>query len=75
MTKGELIDLVLTDDEKRVIDVALPQNFVDDCMNLLGIDVRPFYVWMYPNGNVIGEPVNLAELLVSRFGNKLIIPK
>lgn len=75
MTKRELIDLVLTDDEKRNIDTALPQQFVDDCQNLLNIDPRPYFVWSYMEDNLFGKPLNLAELLIHRKGNILIIPK
>ena len=72
MTKGQLIDLVLTDDEKRNIDPALPQHFVEDCRNLLNIDATKHYVWSYMTDNLIGEPLNLAELLVERKGNNLV---
>ena len=75
MTKGELIDLVLTDDQKRNIDTALPQNFVDDCMNLLNIDPRKYYVWSYMENNIFGKPLNLAELLVEKKGDLIVIPK
>ena len=75
MTKGELIDLVLTDDQKRNIDTALPQNFVDYCMNLLNIDPRRYYVWSYMEDNFIGKPLNLAELLVEKKGDSIVIPK
>jgi hypothetical protein len=67
MTKGQLIDLVLTDDEKRSIDTALPQNFVDDCINLLNVDPRHYFVWSYMENSVMGKPLNLAELYVERF--------
>ena len=75
MTKGELIDIVLTDDEKRNIDIALPQNFVDDCTNLLNIDPRRYYVWSYMSENLIGEPLNLAELLLERKQKQLVVLK
>jgi hypothetical protein len=75
MTKGELIDKVFTDEEKRNIDVALPQNFVDDCKNLLNIDARKYYVWSYMCDNFMGEPLNLAELLLERKKNNIVILK
>jgi hypothetical protein len=71
MTKSELIDMVLTDDEKRNIDTALPQNFVDDCINLLDIDPRKHFVWSYMTDKLLGEPLNLAELLVERQGKRI----
>lgn len=75
MTKGELIDKVLTDDEKRNIDTVLPQNFVDDCQNLLNIDPRKYYVWSYMSDKFMGEPLNLAELLIERCKNNMVILK
>lgn len=75
MTKGELIDMVLTDDEKRYIDTALPQNFVDDCENMLDIDPRKYYVWSYMSDKLMGEPLNLAELLVERSGYNIVVLK
>ncbi len=60
MTKNDLAKLVLTADEYASMDIALPQNFVDDCKNLLDINVRPFYVWCY-NNNIGGFPINLTE--------------
>jgi hypothetical protein len=67
MTKGQLIDLVLADDEKRSIDTALPQNFVDDCINLLNVDPRGYFVWSYMENKIVGSPLNLAELYVERY--------
>ena len=75
MNKGELIDLVLTDDKKRNIDTALPQQFVDDCQNLLDIDPRPYFVWSYMEKSIVGSPLNLAELLIQRKDHVLVIPK
>lgn len=61
MTKKELAELVLSRDELANIDYTPPQNFVDDCENLLGIDVRPYYVWDYSKNKIGGQPLNLAE--------------
>ena len=75
MTRAELIDMVLTDDEKRNIDTALPQNFVDDCEKLLDIDARKYYVWSYMSDKLMGEPLNLAELLLERSGHNIVVLK
>ena len=60
MTKNELAHLVLTPEELKHIDFALPDQFVKDCVNLLNIDPRPFCVWSH-QGSVGGEQINLAE--------------
>lgn len=71
MTKGDLIKTVLTEEEARNVDTALPHNFVVDCQNLLNIDARKFYVWAYwDDCKAFGKPVNLAELYVERFLGK-----
>jgi hypothetical protein len=67
MTKGEFAKIVLTNEELKSIDYALPQMFVDDCMNLLGINPRPYFVWSYIDDKTTGKPLNLAELYAERF--------
>jgi len=59
MTKHELAHLVLTPEELRNFDYALPDSFIKDCQNL-NIDPRPFYVWCHLN-SVFGYPINLTE--------------
>lgn len=67
MTKGELAKLVLTEEELKLIDYSLPQEFVEDCNNLLGIGHIPYTVWSYIDNRIFGKPLNLAELYVERF--------
>ena len=69
MTKKNLAELVLTKEELRQIDYALPQNFVEDCKNLLNIDPRPFYVWSYLNEPIGGYPVSLADRFLQIYGS------
>jgi hypothetical protein len=73
MTKWELIDLILTDDEKRNIDIALPRSFVDGMITEYGYDVRQYCVWVY--NNMKGHPLNLAELYIERFLTKDAVTK
>lgn len=70
MTKQELANLVLTEGERKNIDYALPQQFVDDIMNMLNIDPRPFFVWSYDNEAPLGgRPINLAERFYQIYNN------
>jgi hypothetical protein len=70
MTKAELAHLVLTEKELNRIDYALPQRFVEDCRNLLNIDVTPFMVWIYDDQAPIGgRPLNLAERFYQIYNN------
>ena len=66
MTKEKLAKMVLTDEEIDNIDYALPQNYVDHCMNNLLPDPRPYQVWYY-NEDRIGSPINLAERFLEKF--------
>lgn len=59
MTKHELAHLVLTPEELKNMDYALPDPFVADCQNL-NIDPRPFFIWCHLD-SVFGYPINLAE--------------
>jgi hypothetical protein len=67
MTKYELAQLVLNEEELPYIDTTLPQLFVDDCINLLNIDPRPLTVWF--NKKVGGYPINLAERFYMKYRN------
>lgn len=60
MTKYELCQLVLTPEELKSYDIALPYNFVQDCQNLLNVDPTPFTIWCYKD-SIGGYPINLAE--------------
>ncbi len=60
MIKHEIAQLVLTQEELKHIDYALPNSFVEDYKNLLNIDPQPFFVWCYVN-SIFGYPINLAE--------------
>lgn len=74
MTKGELAKLVLTEQELKNIDFALPLNFVEDCENLLAIDVRAYYVWSYIDTPIGGRPLNLAERYYEKFkGSEILL--
>jgi hypothetical protein len=48
---------------------------VDDCENLLDIDPRKYYVWSYMSDKLLGEPLNLAELLIERSGHNIVVLK
>lgn len=67
MTKVEFAKIVLTEEELKLIDYSLPQEFVEDCNNLLGIGHIPYTVWSYIDNRIFGKPLNLAELYVERF--------
>lgn len=67
MTKQELTQLVLTEEELKNIDYALPQDWVNELMENR-IDPRPYFVWDY-NENKYGQPLNLAERFVEKFNN------
>lgn len=70
MTKQELANLVLTEEERKNIDYALPQQFVNDIMNMLNIDPRPFFIWSYDNEAPLGgRPINLAERFYQIYNN------
>jgi hypothetical protein len=56
MTKGELAALVYPN---TTFDTALPQQWVNRCMDL-GFDPRPCFVWGYPAGTVMGQPLPLT---------------
>jgi hypothetical protein len=66
MTKGELIDLVLTDDEKRNIDLNIEEDVVNDIQRVYHIDLQKYYAWSYID-NVRPCLLNLAELYIERF--------
>lgn len=68
MTKMELAQLVLTPDELKNIDYALPEEFVQDSINLLNVDPRPLYVWCYAN-STFGYPLSLAERFYQIYNN------
>ena len=70
MTKQELAELVLTDSEIRRIDYALPRSFVEDCRNLLNIDPKPLFVWIYDeNAPIGGRPVCLMDRFFKIYQN------
>jgi hypothetical protein len=72
MNKEELAKLVLTEEEIKHIDYALPQNFLTDAENLLGLDydeVLSAYVWSYNENMVMGAPLNL----INKFFQKYIL--
>ena len=55
----------------KVFDVALPQSWVDEC-HLLGIDVRPHFVWCYDD-SMFGFPAplnNYGEIIINTLENK-----
>jgi hypothetical protein len=56
MTKGELAALVYP---SITFDTALPQDWVNRCMDL-EFDPRPCFVWGYPAGTVMGRPLPLT---------------
>ena len=66
MTKEKLAKMVLTEEELKQIDYALPQPYVDHCNVLDMPDPRPYQVWMYTD-SIGGEPINLAERFVEKF--------
>lgn len=57
MTKGELAALVYP---TITYDTALPQNWVNRCIEL-GYDPRPCFVWGYHDKTVMGQPLPLTK--------------
>lgn len=55
ITKGELAKQVYP---HTTFDTALPQGWVDGCQEL-GFDPRTKFVWLYPEGSVVGYPAPL----------------
>ena len=71
ITKGKLAWLLLTKEEQAQIDYALPQDYVDRCIEQGAPDPRRYTVWSYIKSGLGGEPLNLAELYVERFEKKI----
>lgn len=67
MTKGDLAKLVLTEEEQKHFDFALPQAFVDECIHM-GFDPRFTFIWDY-NHSINGEPLDLAEKFFRQYRN------
>jgi len=59
MTKGELAVKILGPDV--TYDCALPQHWVDEMQHNHGFDVRPHFVWGYPERSLWGGPVAITE--------------
>lgn len=66
MTKKELAELILSPEELRFIDYALPQEYVDRTRDYNVPDVRYWSVWSYIDNRIFGQPLNLAELFIER---------
>ena len=41
-------------------DCALPQDWVNEAESSQGFDVRPHFVWGYPEGSCFGMPLPLS---------------
>jgi hypothetical protein len=57
MSKGELAAEIYP---HITYDTALPQDWVNKCQSL-GFDPRPHFVWGYPPGSVMGQPLPLTK--------------
>ena len=57
-TVGELAAALYPD---IPFDTALPQPWVSECINRHGFDPRGQFVWGYPAGNCIGQPMPLTK--------------
>jgi hypothetical protein len=44
-----------------VFDCTLPQSWVDTCLKESDFDVRPHFVWGYPNGLFFGNPYPVSQ--------------
>ena len=64
MTKGKLLEILFTEDERRSIDTAVPVAWAN---NMRDHELRPYYFVMNYNNNSLGELVNLAELFMDKF--------
>lgn len=65
MNKGDLMKLVLTKDELRNVDSAIPLDWAN-AMRDRGI--QPFYyVWNYNENRIHGEPLNLCERFFTKY--------
>jgi len=66
LNKSKLAEIVLTEEERKHIDITLPQEYVDKQVEMGAPDVRAWTVWSYIDSAVFGQPLNLAELYVER---------
>ena len=66
LNKSKLAEIVLSDEERRKIDITLPQEYVDKQVEMGAPDARAWTVWSYIDSGVFGQPLNLAELYVER---------
>ena len=56
MTKMELVNSIADN-----VDYALPQDWVNDVIRVLGNDPCPHFVWYYPpTGGVFGMPMPIT---------------
>jgi len=65
MNKGDLMKLVLTEDERKNVDTAIPLDWAN-AMRDRGI--QPFYyVWSYNENRIHGAPLNLCERFFEKY--------
>ena len=62
-TKGDVSDNIYKN-QGITYDTSLPQSFVNDARDA-GYEVAPHFVWIYPKGNLMGQPGPLTTKAIT----------
>lgn len=65
MNKQQLMDAVLTEEERKCVDTAYPQEWADKVRDL-GLNPEHI-VWCYAKSRIFGEPIDLAHRFLQKY--------